>query len=222
MSERPEKKPHTELLIVTPVWGAYDVTRKMIEAVSKNTDRPFIHVLINDNYEQSFREAGFEPDENHVYLDLYNDPKNSMHVEQIGKVMDLGLAFGKNFTAFTYLVKLETDCIVNPHWDTILIEEMNASKDCLMMEAYSVDTEPGVEPKVPGQIHTYPKDWCEMNLCIFSPKMMNFNWSFSATPHAVDQHLSRNIRTQSNECTIYETTKTWITHYRSSSRKNYV
>lgn len=219
--ERPSKKNHTDLLIVTPVWGAYDVTRECVEAIKRNTDRPFYHVLLNDNYEQSFREAGFEPDENHAFLDVYNDPKDSMHVEQIGKMMDLGLAFGKNFTAFTYLVKLETDCIVNPHWDTILIEEMLARPDCLMMEAYSVDTEPGKQAVPPSEQTTYPKDWCEMNLNIFSPKMMNFNWSFSATPHAVDQHLSRNIRTQSNECSIYETTKTWITHYRSSSRKNY-
>ena len=220
--ERPPKKPHVDLLIVTPVWGAYDVTKKCIEAVNKNTDRPFYHVLINDNYEKSFRDVQLYPDSNHAYIDLYNDGVGTQHVEQIGKVMDLGLAFGKNFTAFTYLVKLETDCIVQPHWDSILIEEMNSHANCLMMEAYSVDTPEGEEGKEPQEKTTYPKDWLEMNCCIFSPKMMNFNWAFSATPHAVDQHLSRNIRTQSNECSLYETKKTFITHYRSSSRKHYV
>lgn len=218
---RPPKKPQAELLIVTPVWGAYDVTQRCIEAIEKNTDRSFIHVLVNDNYEESFRERGLHPDSNHVYIDVYNDPAGSTHVEQIGKMMDLGLAYGRSFANFKYLVKLETDNICQPHWDTVLINEMERHPDCLAIEAFSVDTEEGQEAKKPEKEATYSKDFIEMNLCLFSPMAMNHPWSFSFVPHSVDILLSRHLKTMSGDMSVYETTKTWVTHYRSSSRKNY-
>jgi hypothetical protein len=115
--------------------------------------------------------------------------------------------------------KLGTDCMVQKNWDKILIDEIESNT--LLVEAYSVDTEPGEEPVPPAEEKTYGKDWSEMNCCIFSPMAMNHNWQFSMVPHSVDIHLSRHLRTVSGDMNILETTRTWVTHYRGTSRSNY-
>lgn len=214
---KPDKKPKRTLFIVTPVWGAYEVVQEMIEAVEKNTKNSYYHLMLNDNHPDSLKER-FKTTENIGVIDVYNDPEGATHVEQIGKMMDLGLAFGKNFMTFDYLVKLESDCIVQPNWDEVLMQEMNDKT--ALIEAYSVDTELGEEPVVP-EPSTYTKDWTEMNCCMFHPRVMNYNWCFSMVPHSVDILLSRHLRTLTDELELLETTKTWIKHYRSSSRKDY-
>lgn len=209
----PEKKPHYDFLIVTPVYGAYDVTKKCVEAVKKHSRYNNLHLLINDNFKESLP---FTPDKNLAKIEVYNDPEGTDHVEQIGKMMDLGLAYGRNFVTFKHFVKLESDCVVHENWDEILLQEAEKLKHFATLEAYSRDLP---DDKPFERDRTYGKDWVEHNCALFSPEVLNMNWSFSAWPHAVDQHLSRHLQTQTGDLFHYETTYTYIDHYRNSSRK---
>jgi hypothetical protein len=211
----PEKKPHYDSFIVTPVYGAYDKVKQCVEAVKQNTRGNYLHLLLNDNFKEPMP---FTPDEHLAMIDVHNDPVGTDHVEQIGKMMDLGLAYGRNFITFKHFFKLESDCIVQPDWDKILIEEAEKLGHYATLEAYSCDVDNDGKWVVPEQKTTVGKDWVEHNCAIFSPEIMHMTWCFSMVPISVDIHLSRHMQTLSGDLYHYVTSKTHIVHYRNSSR----
>lgn len=208
----PEKKPHYDIFIVTPVYGAYNRVKECVEAVKQNTSGNYLHLLLNDNFKEPMP---FTPDEHLAMIDVHNDPAGTDHVEQIGKMMDLGLAYGRNFITFKNFIKLESDCMVQWDWDKILIDEASKLGHYATLEAYSRDM-PDDKPFEKDK--TYPKDWVEHNCALFSPEIMHMTWCFSFVPHSVDIHLSRHMKTMSGDLQHYETTCTYIDHYRNSSR----
>lgn len=214
-----EKKPNRDILIVTPVWGSYSHVQLCINAVKKNTHNSYYHILVNDNYKESLHNH-IKPNENLAIIDVYNDILGEKHVEQIGKMMDVGLAFGRTGVNWKHFVKLESDCFVNKNWDKILLEELG---DAVAIEAYSKNTdgkttEAQVEWK---EDSTYPLEWIEMNCCLFSPIVMNKPFLFSFVEASVDVHLSAYFKRMTH-LPVLETTKTHIDHDRGVSRKEYV
>jgi len=211
------------ILIVTPVYGAFDILQKCCDAVDQNTLSNFFHVLVDDN---SPTLPPILVTANRIIISLHSD-HTPVHYIHIGKCLDIGMDFGRRCVKYDYAFILESDLVVQHGWDVQLVEELHRLPDAIAVDAFPVDgqgqpTYPCDGGKPIAQLDDAEEvEFMPTGCTVLSPLVTEYvahhnGAGFSLYNH-VDIGFARRIKT-SIVGKFYRTQRVKVIHYASSSR----
>lgn len=167
------------IAIVTPVWNSFETVQRCCDFIDKNTKDQFIHILVDDNSDSI---PPIRVTKNRFILSLRND--YDVHHAHIGKSIQIGYRFAKDFINFNYFFICESDLEVPKDWDSELITSLNRHPEAGVIDVLPVNRD---------GIASYPSNvnvaigindeldeivYADLNACVFNPKLFNDTWGF--------------------------------------------
>jgi glycosyltransferase involved in cell wall biosynthesis len=160
------------LSIVTPIFDSLAITKECIEAVQKNTDVPYEHILVNNHPPEN--QKGYAGVSRYIEDTVDRDPR--MKLLDFGKNIGCFAAINEGFKIARgqYLCKLDNDTIVSPKWSSKMIHALEKIPELAYLSSYlDKDMQNWVRErkKINGvEIETLPHSMVTMSCCIFPRK----------------------------------------------------
>lgn len=223
------------ILIITPVYRAYDKVKEMCDAVDKLTASPFLHILVDDdsNVAEPFP---VEASENRRILLMKRDFTGVIHKNGAGQAMQLALCwahqkfFNERLNPLPYdnIFLIESDVIpLDQDWDQKMVEIKDTlPADWLTLDMQSVDengvlTYPTtVSPRLGYEredleIMKYP----DFQITLFNQKIFDTRIRFSDFPSHFDISFGRDTEEKIGG-RHFRTMKLSARHYFYQSRQH--
>lgn len=221
------------ILILTPVFKAYDIVRKMVDAIDANTVNPYLHILIDDD--SSLTEPfPIEVSDNRRILLLKRDTKNTIHRNGAGQAMQLGYDWANqiylneqmNKLPYEHTFLIEADVIVKPDWDRQMLDIVSTLPfDWLTLDVQSVDfegkpvhpvTNTPIKEKIGEglEVTAYP----DFQVTLFNNKIFESGIQFSSFKSPFDVNFG-GVTTDLLGGKHYRTKKVSAYHYVSKSSR---
>jgi len=188
------------ILILTPVFRAYDKVKEMCEAIDKYTVNPYLHILTDDD-SNTGEVFPVEPSANRRIILLKRDYSGVIHKNGLGQAIQIGYDYAyqkffneKSNPVYDNVFLIESDVIVKENWDKKMLEvKETLPEDWLTLDQQSVDKEgkltypTTVSPRLGWEredleIMKYPDFQC----CLFNKKIFETGIKFSDFPSHFD------------------------------------
>jgi len=222
------------ILIITPVYKAYDKVKEMCDAIDQFTVNPFLHILVDDdsNLTEPFP---VEVTSNRRVILLKRDAIGSIHKNGGGQAIQIGYEWAHhafinehpNPLPYDHIFMIESDCIVKEDWDQKMIEIIpTLPEDWLTLDCQSVDAEGNLTypttvsvrlgfDREDLEIMQYP----DFQSTLFNPKIFEAGIKFSDFPSHFDITFGKRTAELIGG-KHYRTTCVEVLHYFYQSRQH--
>lgn len=231
----------SKIAIISPVYKAWPMVKKMCETIDQNTTNDFYHILVADSCdwpeEFSTQVSSFK----RQFLKFDDGEPPEKHRACITKATQMAFDFIlTQEIPFDYLFYIETDVMVPKDWDYDLINlSKELPEDWKTLDVYPVNEQnqmeyPAHQNVARGRIVYKRHDfqiiqYADWNAVLFNPKVVEElrenKWRFDDVPSHHDILLSRNMRERLGyerenwePPTFFRTEEVRAIHYPNSSR----
>src|SRR3990167_2359507 len=221
------------ILILTPVYRAYDKVIEMAEAIDRYTVNPYLHILIDDDSHDG--DFPLSPSANRRIILLKRDYSGVIHKNGGAQAMQIGYDWAMqvfigekpNPLPYEHIFLIESDVIVKEDWDKKMIDLIpTLPDDWATLDCQSVD----IEGKLTYPTTISPRkgyvredlehmEYCDFQCSLFNQEIFKSGIKFSDAPSHFDIGWSKAI-TETTKRQHYRTTKVLVLHYFFQSRQH--
>ncbi len=219
------------ILIITPVYKAFEKVKEMCAAIDRGVTQPYFHVLVADN-------CGDIPvanTQNRAVISVRNDFIANEHKSREGQMLDLAFQLGTQKTTpygnqpkIDHVFLIESDVMVPEGFDKAQIALSDKLANWATLDCISIDPETGkpgyptvISPRyeivdIAGSTFDH-QHYADFQCTLFNNKVWETGVRFSDFPDHFDILWSRKI-TELTGRQHYRGHELEVIHYASSSR----